>query len=680
MPRRRLHHRSPSAFDRFRFGVCYYPEHWDAATRARDGARMREAGIDTVRMGEFAWDILEPAPGRYDTALLEEAIADLGRHGISTILGTPTATPPAWLTTAEPGLLRVDADGRRMQHGSRQHCCTANPAFRAHSRRIVGVLAERFRGNPLVIGWQTDNELNCHMSECHCPACQDGFRAFLAGEYGSVAELNRAWGTAFWSQTYGSFAQVSSPIEARPTWQNPHARLDWQRFCSRATTAFQREQVAILRAARPDWLLIHNGLFPNIAYREGGFATDLDSLGVDVYPCFFPPADRFHGQINWCDRARAIDGNFIVPEQQMGPGGQNGYILDTPEAGESPQMTWLSVARGADSLMYFRWRSCRFGSEMYWMGVLDHDDIPRRRYRETAAVGAALRRIGPEVIGTSVRVDAGVAALDFVGQAAHRAMPMGLPDPDELARAGLRALIDAGHAAGLVSPDDDLAGLRLYLVPSIAAADPAWAPRFAAWVEAGGTLVLTARTGHHDRRNRCLDMPLPGAFRDLAGVTVAEVGKRNHPAQRPLALRWGAIEAEAGPWYELLEPDAGTEVVATWAGRHLDGLPAATCRTLGRGRVIYLGAMPVAPLISAVLPAITRIAGIARTLPDAPPQVHITVREAADRELWFVFNTGDGPATVAVPSGRELLADRPVGGALTLPRFGTAIIRVSRGA
>jgi beta-galactosidase len=516
------------------------------------------------------------------------------------------------------------------------------------------------------------------MAECHCPACQDGFRDFLRAEYGSVAALNDAWGTAFWAQTYRDFSEITSPVEQRPTWQNPHARLDWQRFCSRATTTFQREQVAILRSARPDWLLIHNGLFRNIAYREDGFASDLDSLGVDVYPCFLPPADRLHWQIALCDRARAIDGNFIVPEQQMGPGGQNGYVLDTPESGESPQMTWLSIARGADSLLYFRWRSCRYGSEMYWFGILDHDDVPRRRYREAAEVGAALRRIGPAVIGTTVRVQAGIAAVDFVGLSAHRALPMGLPEPDDLASGCLRALTSAGYAAGLVSPDDDPAGLDLLIVPSIAAADPAWVSRWEAWVRAGGTLVLTARTGHHDRRNRCLDRPLPGAFRDLAGVTVAEVGKRNHPAQRPLALRWGGIEAEAGPWYELLEPDAGTAVLATWSGRHLDGQPAGTCRRLGAGRVVYLGAMPTAATIAALTPVLATLAGLRRLLPETPPTVLVSVREAADRALWFVFNTGDAPVTVTLPAGRELLADRPVDGPLELPRFGTAIVLINR--
>lgn len=52
--RTELRHTRPLNVDRFWFGVCYYPEHWDEATRREDPARMAAAGINTVRMGDFA--------------------------------------------------------------------------------------------------------------------------------------------------------------------------------------------------------------------------------------------------------------------------------------------------------------------------------------------------------------------------------------------------------------------------------------------------------------------------------------------------------------------------------------------------------------------------------------------------------------------------------------------------
>ena len=97
------------------------------------------AGWNMVRMAEFAWDLIEPQPGQYDFSLFDQTIQRLGEQGIVTMLCTPTATPPRWLTYAYPEMLRVDANGVRMQHGSRQQACYANHgparAFAAHHPR-----------------------------------------------------------------------------------------------------------------------------------------------------------------------------------------------------------------------------------------------------------------------------------------------------------------------------------------------------------------------------------------------------------------------------------------------------------------------------------------------------------------------------------------------------------------
>src|SRR5262249_55613633 len=89
-------------YDSFRFGVCYYPEQWPESYWGEDALRMAECGVNTVRIGEFGWAIMEPREGHYDFSLFDRAIETLGRHGIKTIFGTPTATPPKWLTHKYP--------------------------------------------------------------------------------------------------------------------------------------------------------------------------------------------------------------------------------------------------------------------------------------------------------------------------------------------------------------------------------------------------------------------------------------------------------------------------------------------------------------------------------------------------------------------------------------------------
>lgn len=668
-------HRRPWNTDRFWFGVCYYPEHWDEATRARDPERMAAAGITVVRMAEFAWDRMEPKQGHFDFSLFDAVIAALASHGVRTILCTPTAAPPRWLTRAQPEVLRVDAQGVRQEHGSRQHACTTHPAFRAHSRRITQAMADHYRGNRAVVGWQTDNEFHCHFSECHCPACQDAFREFLRRRHGTVDALNHAWGNPFWSQTLDSFDEAQTPRDKLPTYQNPGARLDYVRFLSDAVAGFQHEQVAILRAANPRWFITHNGTFANIDFR-GPFTRDLDVLGKDLYPMFTRDArQRPIDQAQNCDRARCLSGNFFVPETHGGAGGQPGYALDTPAPGEMRQLAFATIARGADSLMLFRWRSCRFGAEEYWCGILDHDNVPRRRYRELQQMGSELARLGPAVLGTSVRVEAAIAWGDFDSHAALDSYGAGTPGDKGAMACVHRLLFTAGYAVGMVHPEDELTGVKLFWVPHWELFKPEWIAPLTRWVEAGGVLVVGARSGTRDVENRIVAETWPGCLRPLVGSTVEEFGRIGHPESRPLTLRLGGRELPGEHWYEHLQPDAGTEVVGTWVGQHLDGVPAVTRRKVGRGWAYYLGTWSTEATVSALLPELLRETGLAPQ-PGARAGVQVVCREGAGKRLWFLLNHRDDETEVDVPEpGLDLLTDRRAAGRLRLPRFGVAVIQ-----
>lgn len=667
-------HRRPANVDRFWYGACYYPEHWDAATRRDDAKRMRDAGLNVVRMGEFSWDLFEPEERRFSFAFYDEVIGHLGEHGISTIMGTPTAAPPRWASLKYPGIHRVDAKGVRQEHGSRQHACHQSPDFLRLSERITEAMAGHFAKNPHVVGWQTDNEFHCHFSECHCASCQTAFGEFLRQRYnGDIQALNRAWGTAFWAQTYADFRAIPTPRDQQPTWVNPGHRLDYIRFISDGTTRFQHAQVAALRAANPRWFIFHNGAFANLDYR-GLFGQDLDFFGFDVYPLFqWDHAHRAAGQSHSLDRARAWTGNFLIPEQQSGPGGQPGYFHDQPEPGEVRQMAWRSIARGADSLLYFRWRTCRFGAEEYWCGIIDHDNVPRRRYDEIAGVGRELRTVGPALIGSSVRVDCAVAGADLDVVTAERSYSFGLPGDDVYG-----PLWQAGYAVGVVHPADDLSAVKLYVIPHWAAFDPAWVPALERWVAAGGVLVIGARTATRDRANQVVPATPPGCLRAMVGATVEEYGRQNRPQERQIDLCLGAERIRNEHWYEVLQPDAGTTVLGTWAGRHLDGLAAVTCRQIGAGQVIYVGAHLTSAVVTALIPELTRRAKLQPLLPGAPATVHASVRERGKERVWFIFNDGDEPATLThPPAGIDLLSGQSVGGPITIPRFGVSIVSVS---
>ena len=86
-----------------RFGVCYYPEHWPVERWPIDARMMREAGIEIVRMAEFAWQKMEPSMGEFHWDWLDQAIEVLAVEGLNIILGTPTAAPAGMDHLSESG-------------------------------------------------------------------------------------------------------------------------------------------------------------------------------------------------------------------------------------------------------------------------------------------------------------------------------------------------------------------------------------------------------------------------------------------------------------------------------------------------------------------------------------------------------------------------------------------------
>ena len=228
-----------------KLGVCYYPEHWPEAWWAEDARQMVEVGIAYVRLAEFAWSRIEPSPGQFEWAWLDSAIDILHSAGLKVVMCTPTATPPKWLVDADPDMLAVDANGSTRGFGSRRHYCFSSKAYRAQSVRITTAVAQRYGNHPAVVAWQTDNEYGCHMTVMsYSLAARAEFRVWLARRYGSVAALNQAWGTVFWSQEYCSFDEVDAPVGA-VTEANPAHRLDYRRFASDEVVAFNRPTLVL---------------------------------------------------------------------------------------------------------------------------------------------------------------------------------------------------------------------------------------------------------------------------------------------------------------------------------------------------------------------------------------------------------------------------------------------------
>jgi|GEM_PF-69651 len=699
----------PIATDTFMVGVPHYPEHVDESYWARDAERMAAAGFNTVRMAEFAWHLMEPREGHFDFSLFDRAIELLGQHGLKTILCTPTATPPRWLTLHYPEVLRVDSNGRSMSHGSRQHADTASPVYRLHSQRITRAMAEHYCQNDQVSGWQTDNEFNTSTSVSYSEVARREFQKYLEDRYQSIEALNVAWGGNFWATGYDNFDQIVLPFEYAPVAVSPGHTQDHQRFLAFATARFQTDQVEILRAANPDWFIFHNlGQQEAVDFR-GRFSDDLDFVGFDIYPMLQDEIGRIGGhaehQALQLDLSRGHTGNFIVPEQQSGFGSQPNFCTMTPEPGEMRRMAWSSVSRGADGLLFFRWRPAHFGAEIYWMGLIDHDDVPRRRYKEAQQFAGEITRLADKLLGSSVRMDVGIAGSDYDNEHAHRSYPMGLPSPMDDATLLHRYCYKAGISCGFIHPEDDLSHLKVLYVPHWLMWLDEWTVPVEAFAQAGGTVIFSARTGSRDTSNHVIRTVAPGqSLSALAGVQVEEFGRLAgvqadglfalagrfardsaspavpaESARRRYKIKIGNREVVAGHMYELLRPAEGTEVLGYWSNRFAEGIAAVTSRAVGKGRALYVGTYLTEEILSPLFDGLLARAGVQPLITDLPAGVEVSMRKKTDCCLLFILNTTETPVELrTVPAGHELLSNVAVKeGQLALESYGCAVIELS---
>ena len=657
------------------FGAAYYPEHWPPERWPVDVRLMREAGFTVARMAEFAWSTMEPEPGHFQLDWLADAMTLLAEHGLVTVLGTPTAAPPAWLVQAHPDLMAVDEHGRRVQFGNRCHYCVTSPDLHEASRRIVGAMAERFGGEPNVIGWQLDNEYN---RVCYCDRCRVEFQHFLAESYGSLDVLNESWSTRYWSQTYTAWEQIPIPIvgadASAPTTHNPGLRLAFKRFVTDRYRRFQRLQIETLRpCVRPEVWITHNfmGWFEGLDHYT--MADDLDMASWDWYVA--------SGHHDYLSSGAAHDltrgfkrRSFWVMETQAGHT-VHASLNNDLNKGETRAMAWHAVAHGADGLLYWQWRMALGGQEQYWGTIVDQVGRPRPIFEEVRQIGHELATVSPLLGGTSV--SSAVAILNSYEDRWAIHMHRHHHDFDYVAHLldYYRPLARRNVAVDIISVDTALEGYRLVIAPALHLVNEERARKLKAFVEGGGHLVLTIRSGMKDDHNALVPARQPGPLADLAGVEVEEYYALAEPV--PVVGPW--LSGMSRTWAERLTvtDEVTTRVLARFGPSNgwLDDCPALTAHPFGHGQVYAVGAWLDVEAQQTLLDTLLREASIQPPFP-APSGVEVAKRvDATGSEVLILINHERVDQTVAIPwpaidhiKGAEIEAD------LVLDPYGVAVL------
>lgn len=639
------------------FGVDYYPEHWPRERWEKDAELMEKMGIGLVRMAEFAWAQLEPAAGVYDFDWLDEAIAILARHGIRTILGTPTAAPPAWFVQMYPESLPIDQYGVRQSFGGRHHCCHSHSALRRRAQLLVTAMAKHYGHCEDVVGWQIDNELgNSHDGLCFCPSCTAAFQAWLTRKYAQIQTLNTAWGTAFWSQKYDHFSQIPAPV-LNATAHNPSLLLDWRRFCSDLIVDFQHVQVEALRQYCPSQFITHNmmGYADKVNYFH--LAQELDFVSQDQYPYYQEDGKTFRDMANLSSALALIRGtkqkNFWIMEQQAGPAGWQCFG-PTPAPGQLYLWTCHSIAHGADTVIWFRWRTCAFGTEQYWHGILPHNGTPGRRYQELQRAVSDLTPIMKKIQGLGSGAETAIL-YSYDQNSALKIQPC---HPSLEYRQQVQVLYGGLYRRNVmvdfIPENVAFHSYKLLIAPLLTLVTPKLCNKLKSYVSEGGTLLLTARSGVHDETGKCIsDGDLPHGLSSLCGLTVDEYSTLYDST---VSINWGKHGVSPGALFcDHILPN-GCCTLAGYDNGLFAGAPALTVHTFRKGRVFYLGTFleqTGADILAEILLASSGV----KSIGDAPAGVELCMRSGLKEDYIFVLNHTDRAVAYTPPANWVPLLD-----------------------
>ncbi len=587
-------------------GAYYYPEQWSENQWERDLKRMSELGFEFTHMAEFSWSKIEPEEGKFDFDWLDKNIELAGKYGLKVILCTPSPTPPAWLTVAHPEILIKTEDGFQVKHGMRLNANGSNPNFQKYIKRVVEKMAQRYGHNPTVCGWQIDNEPHFEGLYDYSDFAQNSFRKWLKTKYTTITKLNTAWGASFWSFTYNNFDQIQIP-NVKERANNPHAFLDFKRYNADALASSLHFQANLLRViVSPNQWITTNFAYYKFLPTVDLFRSrnDLDFASHTMYllsTYLDAPKDELGFRLGSgmelsfsAEMARSMKGYTGIMELQ--PGQINwGQWNSQPLPGAVRMWIWHCFALGEKFICTYRFRQPLFGSEQFHKGIMEPDGVTvspgGQEYVQTIKeindlkFNSKLEQIPAEVTGRSTA---------FLWKQDNLMSMEGVKvnnswDTWRHYYSYYQKLKTMGCPVTFIAETDsfDVKKYPFMVAPAYEMVDNKVILKWKKYVENGGNLVLSVRTGMKDNNSHLWETLLQQPIWNLIGAKIEGFD------QLPTSV-FGNIDLSGqkfqwNVWGDLLSVDKNTESWATYSDQYYSGKSCIVKRNLGKGSVLYVG-------------------------------------------------------------------------------------------
>lgn len=647
-----------------KIGVDYCPEQLDKSMWEKDAEAMARTGVRLIRIGSGVWSRIEPQEGEYNIEWLDEAISVFSKYAIGIIMCTPTSYPPKWLYQKHPEIIITDIDGHSAGSGKKGRRCINSPVFREYAKKITEALIRHFSGNSAIAAWQIDSELEAY--PCKCDVCRNKFREWLVERYDNVEGINKAHKNNVYSREYSDISQIDIPDDN----SDPALCLDYYRFTTECTADFVREAMLTIRLEDTKVPITTNADMGENSPDLYKLYELLDFVSYENYvPLKIPKnSDKIYSHAFELDLMRGIkDGSFWVMEQ---PEKSKYSVSPSMKSGMITGYAMQAMIRGADTVINFRWRTAVSGADMFRHGILDHGNVPNRRFLEFSEL---CRKVSQLDTLNNTRIVSDIAIIySPESESALNIQPQ-TEDFDymEQLKAFHSAFMSFGANVDVVPSSAELSRYKIVVAPSMFVYSKKTAENIYRYVINGGTVVMTVRSGVKDAHNNCIPDTLPTAYKELIGAEITEYDAIGSDEQ--IIKDFSGKEFSCTQWCDILQPTTA-RAYAEYVSGEYRCMPAVTMNHYCGGVAYYVGTVCGADFYESFASNLMMQTGVSK-LKGLPKGIEVVTRTNGRDEYICFFNNSEKAVTIPLPKMMYSLISSTGKDRLELRPFDTDIVR-----
>lgn len=645
----------------FPYGAVYYRksnpprEDWE-----RDYSRAAGDGYNIFRHW-LIWSAVETAPGVYDWSDYDRHFELAEKYGIQIVLAEITASVPAWAAARYPKLLPRDSRGNVIRPemagnsavgGFPTGFCLDKPAAKAMAGAFLEAAARRYKGHPMLYGYDVNNECYLRLGTCYCEDTVREYRKWLRQKYKTVDAVNESW--HIYSLT--DFDDICPP-----------ARLgffpdsvDWLQFRHDQTYKNIQWKIDRIRLADKNARITAHGMSDCFAnYSEQCSDHWTAAKKTDIYGLTWVPCRK--GNEPWrnfgiFDLLRSASGDtpFWHTEAQGGPLWLQPQLAGRPRTdGRVPEpediRIWnlMLMACGGSGILYTRYRPLLDGPLFGAFAPYAMDGGGTDRSKMTSEIALWANRKEQKTLWEARPAAADIHIL-FVPECETASFLLSQSGGEHVYSSRMFGAYE-GFFSHNIQADfvhiDELYKARIVYFPYPLSLSEEHADQLTAWVKGGGILICESCPGFFTEHMHANARQPVWPLEELFGVTGA-----NAEFMPDLAgeVRFELLgETVQGGGFIQTYCLAGAEELAQYSGRAI-----AVQNTYGEGKALLMG--------TALSACAENNIGIWRRLPEhfgIEPRVRVSDntlkmrihRDGDRRVLWAVNPQRDEiSATVAL--------------------------------